>query len=361
MRKKQTPKTPAQSLSALQKDPRVTAPLISWKVLLVLFGILYIFTVLAVLIYSAFFDQLGTLVAMFVYYLGACGLVFAVLIGIIWRQVIGKPIRKVATAARKVASGDFSVQIKNERKDGKKNEIDILIDDFNTMARELRGNEVLKNDFISNVSHEMKTPLSVILSYTKALKDGKVAPEERENYMDVVISTAEKLNGMIGNILKLSKLENQQIFPVAKPYQLGEQLRSCALAFMPKWEEKGIDFEIDVIDISVNYDASLLELVWNNLLSNAVKFTERGGKITLTSQKTETGVSVSVKDTGCGMDEENLKKIYEKFYQGDSSHAADGNGLGLALAKKVVDICGESISAESSLGKGTVFTVELKI
>ena len=360
MKKKQTPKACA-NLFLLEKDPRVTAPLISWKVLLVLFGILYLFTVLAVLIYSAFFDRLGTLVAMFVYYLGTCGLIFAVLIGIIWRQVIGNPIRKVATAAKKVASGNFSVQIKNERKKNKKNEIDILIEDFNTMARELRGNEMLKNDFISNVSHEMKTPLSIILSYAKALKDGKVEPTERDNYMNVIIETTEKLNGMIGNVLKLSKLENQQIFPVAKPYQLGEQLRSCALAFMRKWEEKSIDFEIEVIGVSVNYDASLLELVWNNLLSNAIKFTEPGGRITLTSKKTNTRVFVSVKDTGCGMDEESLKKIYEKFYQGDSSHASEGNGLGLALAKKVIDICGGNIFVESSLSEGTTFTVELKI
>lgn len=354
MKRKQKP-------AALQKDPRVTAPLISWKVLLVLFGVLYIITVLAVLIYDEYLHEIGTLMIVFCYFLGISCVLFAVLVGIVWRQIIGKPIRKVATAARKVASGDFSVQIRSERKDGKKNEIDVLIDDFNKMALELRGNEMLKNDFISNVSHEMKTPLSVILSYTQALKDGKVAPEEREHYMNVVIDTAEKLNGMIGNILKLSKLENQQIFPVAKPYQLGEQLRRCALDFMPKWEEKDIDFEIDVIDVSVNYDASLLELVWNNLLSNAVKFTEKGGKIALTSQKTQTGVLVSVKDTGCGMNEETQKKIYEKFYQGDSSHSSEGNGLGLALVKKIVDICGGSISVQSSPGKGTTFTVELKI
>ena len=156
-------------------------------------------------------------------------------------------------------------------------------------------------------------------------------------------------------------MENQQIFPEAKPYQLGEQLRHCALGYMEKWQEKDITFDIDVVDVSVNYDASLLETVWNNLLSNAVKFTDNGGTIWLKSRLTDYGVSVSVSDTGCGMSQDTLNKVYEKFYQGDTSHSSEGNGLGLALAKRIVDICGGKITAESQEGKGTTFTVELKI
>ena len=315
-----------------QKDPRITAPLVSLEEVLIAFGILYLLTFLSVFLFDEYLNKIGSLVVVLGLYLAVLGILIAVLIGILWRNTIGKSIRKVAIAAKRVASGDFSVQI-----------------------------PVDKNDFISNVSHEMKTPLSVILSYTKALKDGRVPTEERDDYMQIVITSAEKLNETITNILKLSKLENQQIFPEAKPYQLGEQLRHCALGYMEKWQEKDITFDIDVVDVSVNYDASLLETVWNNLLSNAVKFTDNGGTIWLKSRLTDYGVSVSVSDTGCGMSQDTLNKVYEKFYQGDTSHSSEGNGLGLALAKRIVDICGGKITAESQEGKGTTFTVELKI
>ena len=344
-----------------QKDPRITAPLVSLEEVLLAFGILYLLTFLSVFLFDEYLNKIGSLVVVLGLYLAVLGILIAVLIGILWRNTIGKSIRKVAIAAKRVASGDFSVQIPVDKKHRRKNEIDVLIGDFNTMVRELADNEMLKNDFISNVSHEMKTPLSVILSYTKALKDGRVPAEERDDYMQIVITSAEKLNETITNILKLSKLENQQIFPEAKPYQLGEQLRHCALGYMEKWQEKDITFDIDVVDVSVNYDASLLETVWNNLLSNAVKFTDNGGTIWLKSRLTDYGVSVSVSDTGCGMSQDTLNKVYEKFYQGDTSHSSEGNGLGLALAKRIVDICGGKITAESQEGKGTTFTVELKI
>lgn len=171
----------------------------------------------------------------------------------------------------------------------------------------------------------------------------------------------ENLNSMITNILKLNKLENQQIFPAPETYQLGEQLRRCALSFMEQWQAKGIDFEIDVEDIAVCYDASLLELVWNNLLSNAIKFTETGGCISLTSQTRDNAVFVTIKDTGCGMDEETRARIFEKFYQGDTSRASEGNGLGLALVKKVIEIIGGEITVESTLGQGTAFTVKINL
>lgn len=179
--------------------------------------------------------------------------------------------------------------------------------------------------------------------------------------MNTVIEATERLNIMITNILKLSKLENQQIFPERRAYPLGEQLRRCALRFMEKWQEKGIEFKIDVEDVIVRYDDELLELVWNNLLSNAVKYTQRGGHISLTSRKAGDTVLVSMEDSGCGMDEETRRRVFEKFYQGDTSHASEGNGLGMALAKKIVDISGGCIRVESEPGKGTVFTVELKI
>lgn len=344
-----------------KKDPRITAPLISWKTALVLFGIVYILIFVQTFILAAFWNQIPAMAGVLLNYLICVCFLLTVLVGLFWRYIIGKPIRKIAKAAQKVAAGDFSVQIESERKDGKMNEIDVLIEDFNKMTRELAGNEILKSDFIANVSHEIKTPLSVIQSYAKALKDGCDTQEQREQYIDTVIGASEKLNAMITNILKLSKLENQQIFPEPETYQLGEQLRWCALEFMEKWQEKGIEFEINVTDIAVHYDASLLELVWNNLLSNAVKFTDKGGHISLTSEVKENVVSVTVRDSGCGMDGETIARVFEKFYQGDTSHAAEGNGLGLALAKKVVDIAGGKMYVESTPNEGTAFTVELNI
>lgn len=229
------------------------------------------------------------------------------------------------------------------------------------MTRELASNEMLKSDFIANVSHEIKAPLSVIQSYTQALKDGYAAPEQQEQYLDTIMVASQNLNSMITNILKLNKLENQQIFSVPEPYQLGEQLRRCALSYMKRWQEKEIEFAIDVEDVAVCHDAALLELVWNNLLSNAVKFTERGGSISLTSRIRDSAVWVVVRDTGCGMDGEIRARIFEKFYQGDTSHASQGNGLGLALVKKIIDIIGGDIIVESAPGQGTAFTVKINL
>ncbi|WP_102269120.1 sensor histidine kinase [Massilicoli timonensis] len=343
------------------EDPRVTAPVISWRVILCILGIMYLLVTFQTFILEYFHDRIGAMVGVLTCYLVfVCG-VLSGLLWLLWKRTTDKPLRKIKRAARRVAAGDFSVQIEPTRKDKKKNELDLLIDDFNTMTRELAGNEVLKNDFVSNVSHEIKTPLSVIQSYTKALRDGYVPPEQQEQYWDTILYATEKLNTIVTNILKLSKLENQQIFPEPETYQLGEQLRRCALAFMNKWQAKDIEFEIDVADVAVHYDASLLELVWNNLLSNAIKFTDKGGQISLTSKVAGNTVLVTVKDSGCGMNDETRKRIFEKFYQGDASHASEGNGLGMALAKKVVDIADGNISVESAPGKGSVFTVELKI
>ena len=340
-------------------DPRVTAPIVSWKIILVIIGTVFLFVAAQTAVISRYLDNVAAMVSVLTSYLTFVCMVFALGIWVYWRQTTGKPLRRIARAARRVASGDFGVQLPSGRKNGKMNEIDVLSADFNTMVRELAGNEMLKSDFIANVSHEIKTPLSIIQSYTKALRDGAAPPDQREQYMDTVIEAAGRLNAMITNILKLSKLENQQIFPAPETYQLGEQLRRCALGFMEKWQAKDIDFEIDVEDVAVCCDAELMELVWNNLLSNAVKFTPPGGKISLRSPTGEGKVYVTVRDTGCGMDAETARRAFEKFYQGDSSHASEGNGLGLALARKVVDIAGGKISVESEPGKGSAFTVEL--
>ena len=287
------------------------------------------------------------------------------IIGLIRELLFVNPVKKLSEAARKIARGDFSVRIAPLRRDGKKDFVDVLFDDFNTMAEELASIETLKNDFIANVSHEIKTPLSVIQFYSGAMRNDAIKADERREYTQTILEATEKLSVLITNILKLSKLENQEIMAKAEPYNLSEQLRRCALAFADRMEQKNIRFEEDMDEISVCCDAPMLEIVWNNLLSNAVKFTESGGSVFLSvkSQNDAAGnfAQVSVTDTGCGMDETALKHAFDKFYQGDTSHTREGNGLGLALVKKTIDLLGGTVTADSTPGHGSSFTVCLKI
>jgi signal transduction histidine kinase len=276
------------------------------------------------------------------------------------RYFFERPLRHLSGAAKKIAQGDFSVRIAPMRKDGKKDYVEVLFDDFNTMATELASIETLKNDFIANVSHEIKTPLSVIQGYAAALQNDALTADERNEYIKTIMEASRKLSTLVSNILKLNKLENQEIIPGAAPYDLSEQLRRCALAFEDLWEAKGISFTVDLEEAVVQYDPSMLEIVWNNLIANAVKFTEPGGVIALTLKTHGSFVLVGVKDSGCGMDENTVNHIFEKFYQGDSSHSREGNGLGLALVKTVIGITGGEISVDSKPGQGTTFTVRLK-
>lgn len=289
-------------------------------------------------------------------------LIVAILIGFARRHFFGKPIRRIAAAARKVAAGDFTVRLRPNRKDNKKDEIEILIEDFNKMAEELSTIETLKTDFIANVSHEIKSPLSVIQSYAMAIQDERLAQDERREYGKTIVEAAKKLSVLVTNILKLNKLENQEIFPEPENYALDEQLRECALGFEDLWEKKKIYFGVEIEDdVVVDYDKTLLEIVWNNLISNAIKFTGESGNVMLFLKSEGDFAVVTVKDSGCGMSEEALVHIFDKFYQADTSHATEGNGLGLTLTKKVIDVVGGEIKVESRLNEGTTFTVKLHI
>ncbi|HZK37718.1 MAG TPA: HAMP domain-containing sensor histidine kinase [Clostridia bacterium] len=341
-------------------DKRINASLISFRVYLAIFAIVFLLIVGQTFIIIDYLGQTLPLIGTLSYYLLGMSLIFTILFGVFKRYIYGKPIRRIAKAARQITEGDFSVRVESLRKDGKKDEIEVLIEDFNKMAEELNSVETLKSDFIANVSHEIKSPLSVIQSYTMALKDRNLTSDEREEYADTVIEATQKLSLMVANILKLNKLENQEIYAVQNRYQLGEQLRRCALFHMESWQAKNIDFHIDVEDIIVNYDESLLEIVWNNLISNAVKFTEPGGNIKLSSVLDEEYIYVTIKDTGCGISAGEIERVFDKFYQGDASHSTQGNGLGLALVKKVLQIAEGEINIESSPNNGSTFTVKLK-
>jgi len=269
--------------------------------------------------------------------------------------------KHIAEAAKRVVQGDFSVRITPINSLGADEKFDEIIRCFNTMTEELGSVETLRTDFIANVSHEMKTPLAVMQNYGTLLQMPGLEEEKRIEYAKGVTEGSRRLADMMTNILKLNRLEKQQIYPKSEEYDLGEQLCECLLQFENTWEEKQIEIETEMAEgVTVNTDAELLSLVWNNLFSNAFKFTPEGGKVSLVLEATEHHAIVKVTDTGCGMSPETGAHIFEKFYQGDTSHATQGNGLGLALVKKVVDILQGEISVESAVGKGSSFIVKFR-
>ena len=272
-----------------------------------------------------------------------------------------KITKYIAEAAKRLVQGDFSVRIAPVSSLSADDNFNEIIDCFNTMAGELSGVETLRTDFIANVSHEMKTPLSVMQNYGTLLQMPDLDEAKRIEYAKGVAEGSRRLADMMTNVLKLNKLEKQQIYPKTKEYDLGEQLCEWLLQFENVWEEKNIEIETEIAeDVKVSTDGELLALVWNNLFSNAFKFTPEGGKVTLVLEATEDHAIVKVKDTGCGMSSEVGAHIFEKFYQGDTSHAMQGNGLGLALVKRVIDILDGEISVESAIGKGSTFVVKFR-
>lgn len=282
--------------------------------------------------------------------------------GIRKRIFTQRPVTKIVEALGKITKGDFSVRIKPIHKKRYFNEYDIIIEDINKMAGELSSIETLKTDFISNVSHEIKTPLAVIQNYSAMLQNDSLSLEERKEYARSLERTSKKLSGLITSILRLNKLENQQIFPEAKKYNLSEQLYQAILLFENEWESKELEIITDIEEnVQIVANAELLLTVWSNLISNAVKFTDNKGKITVTLKKDGRYAVIRISDTGCGMTKETGLRIFEKFYQGDTSHTTEGNGLGLALVKRVIDITKSEITLESELHKGSTFTVKIKL
>jgi len=276
------------------------------------------------------------------------------------KHSVDRPVKKIVDAAEQIMQGNFSVRVAPMHGAG--------VDGFNRigtavnqMAQELSGVETLRTDFIANVSHEMKTPLAVMQNYGTMLQQPGLSEEKRIEYAKAVTDGSRRLADMMTNILKLNRLENQQIFQQTTEYDLGEQLCECLLQYENVWEQSEIEIETELEEnVRVKADAELLSLVWNNLFSNAFKFTEPGGTVSLTLTSTEQYAIVKVKDTGCGMSPEVGAHIFEKFYQGDTSRATQGNGLGLALVKRVVDIIQGEISVESAKGVGTTFTVKIR-
>ena len=276
------------------------------------------------------------------------------------RITVDRPVKQITEAAEKLMQGDFSARVPPIHGAGTEgfHQIGAAI---NKLAQELSGTETLRTDFIANVSHELKTPLAIMGNYAAMLQRPGITESEKNEYATAITEAARKLAQLITNILKLNKLENQHIFPQSKEFDLSEQLCQCLLQFEDAWESKALNIEADIQEnVHLRSDPELLSLVWNNLISNAVKFTPKGGTISVSLRAQDDSVAVSVRDTGCGMKPEVGQHIFEKFYQGDTSHATQGNGLGLALVKRVMDILSGEIGVESVYGEGSTFTVTLK-
>ena len=348
----------------MKKDPRVNAKNMTFRNYLIIFFSMLLFCGSYAGLYFLQIQrsELIYIILSMLTYIVVTSAVTCVFFAFFRRRFLMRPVYRLCEAAQKVARGDFSVRLAPMRRDGKKDEFEVLFEDFNTMTEELASTEMLKNDFVSNVSHELKTPLAVIQNYATLLQSDNLSDEERRQYSRRIGEASSRLSVLVSNILLLSRLENQKIMPARHPFNLSEALCRCILNYESALDEKDIELvtELDQ-DLIVSSDENLLDMVWNNLLSNAVKFTPDHGRIEVLVKKEGGTAVVKITDNGCGIAGKSVRHIFDKFYQADASHATQGNGLGLALTKRIADLLGGDIYVESAPGKGASFTVELKV
>lgn len=267
------------------------------------------------------------------------------------------PIKKLRKAMDKVAEGDFSVRLEDK---STSKEILEIYSGFNLMAEELSATEILQTDFVSNVSHEFKTPINAIEGYATLLQSTENIDETENEYIEKILFNTKRLSSLVGSILLLSKLENQQIPTNRTTYRLDEQIRQSIVALEPAWEAKDIEIDAELDSIEYLGNEPMIRHVWDNLIGNAIKFTPNGGQVRVKLTKKLRKLIFTVEDTGPGLTEETQKRIFDKFYQVDSSHKQEGNGLGLALVKRILSIEKGEISVENLPDTGCKFTVTLK-
>ena len=271
-------------------------------------------------------------------------------------KIFVSPMMKLGDAMRKVAGGDFTVRLDCT---SRIRDVREVYGSFNTMVKELGNTETLQTDFVSNVSHEFKTPINAIEGYASLLQDSQLTDEQKNAYIDKIIFNTRRLSDLVGNILLLSKVNNQTISLKASTFRLDEQVRQSILALESKWEKKEIEFDIDLDEIEYTGYENLLSHVWLNLIDNAVKFSPQNGQIRIRLKQLAGSVTFSIWDNGLPIPEADIDRIFNKFYQGDNSHASEGNGLGLALVRKIVAAAHGTINVTSSEDAGTEFVVAL--
>lgn len=283
--------------------------------------------------------------------------VLVTLVNFLFTRFIYRYLDKISVAMQKVADGDYTVRLDAE-KDQPFRE---LYRNFNTMAEELGGVEMLKNDFINGYAHELRTPITSINGFAEMLlnDDGTLSREEKRSYLEIIASESRRLADLAGNSLLMSRLDTQKIIPDKKPFSLDEQLRRCSILLSGQWTEKDLDMTMDLDEAVYVGDYDLMQHLWINLLTNAVKYTPKGGSITVTLKNEEKFIAVSVADTGKGIPPEDRERIFDKYYQTDKSHSKRGLGLGLAICKRIVQLCNGTLEVESEVGVGSTFTVRL--
>lgn len=266
-----------------------------------------------------------------------------------------KPFLDMIEATRSISKGNYGVRVAEEGE----GEVRELLRSFNQMAAELENTELMRNDFINNFSHEFKTPITSILGFSRRLRHENLTDIQRREYLDYIVVESERLSSLSSNILLLSRYENLQIINGQQPFDLDEQLRRCVLLLENQWSAKHLELDIDLEPIQYTGSEEMLEHVWLNLLENAVKFSYPGGLIRLQAFRRDGAIQVSISDEGVGMDQNTIKHIYDRFFQGETAHSAEGNGLGLSLVHRIVELCGGRILVESAEKAGTTFHIIL--
>jgi signal transduction histidine kinase len=270
-------------------------------------------------------------------------------------KYISEPIKIISANTKEVAKGNFEVEIQYESQD----EIGLLAKNFNLMTRELRSMEYLRKDFMSNVSHEFKTPISSIQGFAELIKNNDLPKEIFEEYTDIIIQESKRLNNLSSNMLRLSRLDNQLIQNKKVCFSLDEQIRKTILLLEECWSSRNIELEIDLARVIYEGDEELIQQIWINLIGNAIKFSKDYGIIYISLKDSSRTIIIDIKDEGVGMPDNIQPHIFEKFYKGDSSRSESGNGLGLAIVKRIIEICYGTISFQSKEELGTCFTITL--
>lgn len=293
-------------------------------------------------------------------YMVIFSLIIGALISFITSKVSLKPINHLISKMNQLASGDFKARLYYGKHLGKHTSFGAVSESFNKMAEELQNTEMLRSDFINNFSHEFKTPIVSIAGFTKLLRLGNLTEEQRAEYLKIIDEESMRLAYMATNVLNLTKVENQTILTDVTSYNLSEQIRSCVLLLEDKWAKKNLELNLEFDEYMIWANEELLKQVWINLIDNAVKFVPEEGRVDIRITRDNDLVNVSVGNTGSEISSENQTKIFNKFYQADESHSSEGNGIGLAVVKKITELHHGEVTVRSGNNE-TVFTVTLPV
>lgn len=332
----------------------ITVTVIIFFILLISSGIAMLAILLLQAVFPSLFIRLAPLTITFFAFVTST--IIGTAISIFVSKQFFKPLDNLISSQKKVAKGDFNTKVTPPKGDTL---ITDLVKGFNSMTEELSGTEMLRSDFINNFSHEFKTPIVSIKGFAKQLQKSDISEEQKQEYINIIVNESDRLASMSSNILLLTKLENQQIVTDKTEFYLDEQIRKSILLLEKQWTKKNLNLELELDEIKYYSNEEMLSHVWLNILGNAVKFTPDNGCISVKCYSDSEYVTVKISDNGIGMDDKTLNRIFDKFYQGDSSHKSVGNGLGLSLAKRVIDLCGGKIGVKSRIGAGTTFIVKL--